>query len=709
MGKTLTGGQGSWSGSGGISFSYQWLRCDSGGASCEAIGGATATTYVPVSADGGSTLRFAVTAANKNGSSTAASAPTSAVVAPPTATAPPSIGGTAQQGQTLSATPGSWTGTQPISYAYQWQRCDSAGASCSDLSGATQSSFTPGSADVGHALRVRVTASNSVGTGTAISAPTAAVAAVAATSPTDTTPPTVAFTAPADNPPGGYTALAGTVTLSASASDNVAVASVSFYFGSELITTDTTAPYSTNYDTSKWPSGQTSTIKAIAKDAAGNQSSDLIYVRIASSSATSTTISPSSLPGGTVGASYSQQLSASGPSSPYSFTLSAGALPSGLSLSSSGLLSGTPSASGSFSFNVAALSSSVTAATQAYTLSVAGSSSPTSGTKLTWAPPALSNPITITAPSGGGIMTLDNTKDYVIKLGSVSRALEITGGHNRVIIGGQITAVPDTTERDGWALELDGGDPSGITHVEGVDFPQSGDAITIRTKQTVQLENIRVDDNHAYQDNFSYAHPDVIQTWDSNVIRIDHFTGYTDYQGFTWLRSGTSATFPSNVTCLHCNIRALTPQPGSVARWPNGTAWDSAKPMMSSGVWHVGATTVFDEEDCWMTTGWWDAGYRKKLDDSIGGHGSPDGAPYYQPPYYLKGLDGALYTSPNPVGSSSAGTTSVPLDLGRRQGDYMVWRDSWLANSRWNWGIPPGGDFVPSGFAGTNYSSPGYK
>ena len=75
---------------------------------------------------------------------------------------------------------------------------------------------------------------------------------------------------------------------------------------------------------------------------------------------------------------------------------------------------------------------------------------------------------------------------------------------------------------------------------------------------------------------------------------------------------------------------------------------------------------------------------------------------------YLKGLDGALYTSPDPV-TGSSGTKTVPIDLGRRQGDYMVWRDSWLANSRWNWGTPPSGDFVPTGVAGTNYSSPGYK
>jgi len=85
---------------------------------------------------------------------------------------------------------------------------------------------------------------------------------------------------------------------------------------------------------------------------------------------------------------------------------------------------------------------------------------------------------------------------------------------------------------------------------------------------------------------------------------------------------------------------------------------------MSSDVCHVEASTVFNEEDCRTTTGYWDPGYCKKLDDSIGGHGSPDGPPCYQPPYYLKGFDGAVYTSPDPVDGISR-HDAVPIDLGR--------------------------------------------
>ncbi len=69
-------------------------------------------------------------------------------------------------------------------------------------------------------------------------------------------------------------------------------------------------------------------------------------------------ISPMSLPAGTVGRSYRQTLTASGGIAPYTYTVSSGALPSGLSLTKSGVLSGTPTVSGSFTFTITATDSS---------------------------------------------------------------------------------------------------------------------------------------------------------------------------------------------------------------------------------------------------------------------------------------------------------------------------------------------------------------
>src|SRR5262249_49317730 len=68
----------------------------------------------------------------------------------------------------------------------------------------------------------------------------------------------------------------------------------------------------------------------------------------------SITVTPPSLPNGTVGAAYNQTLTASGGASPYAFTLGAGILPNGLSLSASGMLSGTPTQAGVFNFTIQA-------------------------------------------------------------------------------------------------------------------------------------------------------------------------------------------------------------------------------------------------------------------------------------------------------------------------------------------------------------------
>jgi hypothetical protein len=64
-----------------------------------------------------------------------------------------------------------------MTYTYQWQRCNSVGSICSAISGATSSSYVPATADVGSTLRASVTASNSAGTASASSNPTAVVAA----------------------------------------------------------------------------------------------------------------------------------------------------------------------------------------------------------------------------------------------------------------------------------------------------------------------------------------------------------------------------------------------------------------------------------------------------------------------------------------------------------------------------------------------------
>jgi hypothetical protein len=100
----------------------------------------------------------------------------------PANTSPPTISGTPQQGQTLTASTGSWTGTRPLKFGFFWHRCDASGAACDPTPIASGQTYIVAAADVGHTLRVVVVATNSSGKGIARSAPTAVVAA--AVSPT---------------------------------------------------------------------------------------------------------------------------------------------------------------------------------------------------------------------------------------------------------------------------------------------------------------------------------------------------------------------------------------------------------------------------------------------------------------------------------------------------------------------------------------------
>ena len=94
---------------------------------------------------------------------------------PPANTALPSISGTVTDSGTLNATDGSWSGSAPFTFIRQWRRCDSAGANCSNIPGATGASYSPAAADLGKRLRVRVTATNSADTATAESAASSVV------------------------------------------------------------------------------------------------------------------------------------------------------------------------------------------------------------------------------------------------------------------------------------------------------------------------------------------------------------------------------------------------------------------------------------------------------------------------------------------------------------------------------------------------------
>ncbi|HEV3261681.1 MAG TPA: RICIN domain-containing protein, partial [Gemmataceae bacterium] len=96
--------------------------------------------------------------------------------APPANTGLPVISGTTQQGQSLSTSNGSWSGS-PTGFGYQWMRCNSSGAGCTAINGATGSSYALVAADVNSTLRATVTATNAGGSTSASSNPSASITA----------------------------------------------------------------------------------------------------------------------------------------------------------------------------------------------------------------------------------------------------------------------------------------------------------------------------------------------------------------------------------------------------------------------------------------------------------------------------------------------------------------------------------------------------
>jgi len=190
QGQQLTVSTGSWSYA-PDGYTYAWQRCDSTGANCVDIAGATALSYTPVAGDVGATLVATVTAHNGGGTTPQPSAQSAIVaIAPPVNTVLPAITGLVQAGQTLSASDGTWSNL-PAGYSYQWQDCDITGQSCTPIPGAIANSYVAIAADVGQALNVTVTATNASGSSTATSAATGLTTAA----PVNTALPTVSGTA----------------------------------------------------------------------------------------------------------------------------------------------------------------------------------------------------------------------------------------------------------------------------------------------------------------------------------------------------------------------------------------------------------------------------------------------------------------------------------------------------------------------------------
>lgn len=195
----------------------------------------------------------------------------------------------------------------------------------------------------------------------------------------------------------------GAVTLQLDATNPVSTQQVVVAQAATTFTFPTPLPQGANWNVSVIapPAGQ---ICSVSPASGANITANVTNVALTCATV-AVTVNPATLPDGAFGAAYSQTLtatSANGGTAPYTFSVSAGALPPGLALSGTGTLSGTPTAAGSFNFTVQATSSNSFSGTRAYTLVIAQETQVITAFTATPAAPVFTPGGTFTVSATGG-------------------------------------------------------------------------------------------------------------------------------------------------------------------------------------------------------------------------------------------------------------------------------------------------------------------
>ena len=303
-------------------------------------------------AAGTASFTVQVTDAANNSGTKALSIAVAAAAQPPTVTTTSLPGGTA--GTAYSTTLQASGGTTPYSWSV------SAGTLPAGLSLAASTgviSGTPTAAGtVSFTVQVKDAANN---TGT--KALSIAVAAAAQ-------PPTVTTT----SLPGGTAGTAYSTTLQASGGTTPYSWSVS----AGTLPAGLSLVASTGVISGTPTAAGTASFTVQVTDAANNSGTKALSIAVAAA-AQPPTVTTTSLPGGTAGTAYSTTLQASGGTTPYSWSVSAGTLPAGLSLAAStGVISGTPTAAGTASFTVQVKDAANNTGTKALSIAVAAAAQP---------------------------------------------------------------------------------------------------------------------------------------------------------------------------------------------------------------------------------------------------------------------------------------------------------------------------------------------
>jgi hypothetical protein len=280
------------------------------------------------------------------------------------------------------------------------------------------------------------------------------------------------------------------------------------------------------------------------------------------------------------------------------------------------------------------------------------------GDKLTWAPPALTNPVTyrVSGDGPGTITAAPGQDSIVVWEAPTNRRIRFSGGRHWVIRGGEVNnnkAWPNLDDQSGIQFEK----ATGTAFVEGMHIHGSYGTDGIRvgsggSNMTLIVQNSRIVDRLSGP---TVYHADVIQPFGGiKSLKVDRLTGSSDYQGQMWKQEPNTTFGPSDFRRV--NYRAATPQVQYMINM-----------VMTAPTQPVTLSEVYSQSD----------------------------------PKFVSG-DFCRAQTP-------AAMTKCATDANGRK--YVTWNSGTpiTVNGRVTDGVPPGGDFVPTGVAGLNYLSPGYK
>src|SRR5881296_3682162 len=250
-------------------------------------------------------------------------------------------------------------------------------------------------------------------------------------------------------------------------------------------------------------------------------------------------ITSSQLPGGTVGSAYSATLSASGGTSPYSWSVSSGTLPTGLSLSSSGTLSGTPTVAGAFPFTVAVKDAASASASASLSINV-----------VTAAPPTVS----ISSPANGATVSGTTTVSGVASDGLTITSVQVS------VDGGAFANASGTTN---WSFSLNTNSLSNGPHTLSAKVNDSTGSATS------PLVNFSVNNASTASDCTLFASP--------SGSSSNSGTSASSPKSFS---SAAAASGPGSVVCLLGGTYSLSssfspPTSGSPSSWITYKNYDS--------------------------------------------------------------------------------------------------------------------------------------